>query len=176
MKRSPRREEVEEELERPKNTSRSRAGRPDSSTLSKGGGGVSDAQWGLGFSPNASRTRSADIEEVRADVRRLDEKFNFVQNSLLAMMAKLGIPVEAEVGTPLPGGPTGSVDATKSNSRGPVSPSARSASKEPTDKAVEHPAAGEPPIVASPETPSGSQKASSGHEEFAQVCNLGTHL
>jgi hypothetical protein len=57
-------------------------------------GGVSDAQWGLELSPNASRTRSADLEEVRAEVRRLDEKFNFIQSSLLAMMAKLGIPVE----------------------------------------------------------------------------------
>ena len=51
MKRDPRRKEVEE-LESPKNTSRSRGGRPDYSTSLKGGGGVSDAQWGLRLSPN----------------------------------------------------------------------------------------------------------------------------
>ena len=106
----------------------------------------------------------------------MDEKFNFVQNSLHAMMAKLGILVEKKVGTPLPGGPTCSVDATKSNSRGHVSPPALSASIEPTNKAVESIGAGDLPILASPETPSRSQKAFSGHEELAQVCNLGTYL
>ena len=135
------------------------------------GGGISDAQWDLGFYPHASHTMSADLEEVRIEVRRLDEKFNFVQSLLLAMMAKLGIPVEKEVGTP--GGPTCSIDATRFNSRGPVSPFARSASKEPTSKAVESTGVGDLPIVANLETPSGSLKVFSGHVELAQVCNLG---
>jgi hypothetical protein len=119
-------------------------------------GGVSDAQWGLGLSSNASRTRSADLEEVRAEVRRLDEKFEFVQSLLLAMMAKLEISVEKKVGTPSRGGPTCSIDAAKSNSRGPVSPLTRSALKEPTSKAVQSTCVGDLPIMASPETPSGS--------------------
>lgn len=176
MKRDPRREEVEEELERPKNTSRSRAGHPASSTLSKGGGGVSDAAWGLGLSPNGKGTKSADLEEVRAEVRKLDEKFNFFQSSLLAMMAKMGIPVEKEVGSPSRLVPTCSVDVAKSNSRGHVSPLARSASKEPASNAVESIGAGDLPIVARAVTPSGSQAASSGHEELEPVCYLGPVL
>ena len=69
MKRDPRQEELEVEFEKPKNTSRSKNGRLVSPTLSKGGGGVSDAQWGLGLSPHVSRTRSAGLEDVRAEVR-----------------------------------------------------------------------------------------------------------
>ena len=53
---------------------------------------------------------------------------------------------------------------------------ARLASKEPTNKAVEPGGAGDLSIVASPETPSGSQKVSSGHEELEHVCNLGGFL
>ena len=163
------------ELERTKNTSRSKGGRPTSSTLSKGGG-VSDAQWGLGLSCHVSRTRSVGLEEVRTEVRQLDEKFNNIQSSFLAVMAKLGISVEREVGTPSREGHPCSVDAGKSNSRRSVSPLARSASKEPTSKVVEFGGAGDLPIVASPEIPSGSQKACSGHEELEHVCNLGGFL
>jgi hypothetical protein len=92
------------------------------------------------------------------------------------MMAKPGIPVKKEVGTPPRGGPTCSVDAANSNSRGPVSSLARSPSKEPTSKAVESTGAGDLAIVASPETPSGSHKTSSGHEELEHGCNLGEIL
>lgn len=105
----------------------------------------------------------------------MDEKFN-IQSSLLAVMAKLGIPVEREVGTPSRGGHTCSIDAVKSNSRSHVSPLARSASKEPTIKAVESGGASDLSIVASPETPSGSHKTSSGHEELEHVCNMGGFL
>ena len=75
LKRIPRQKQIEVELERPKNTSRSRGGHPASSTLLKGGK-VSDAQWGLGLFPHASRTRTVGLEEIRAEVRQLDEKFN----------------------------------------------------------------------------------------------------
>ena len=106
----------------------------------------------------------------------MDEKFNNIQRSLLAVMAKRGIPVEREVGTPPHGGHPWSVDAGKSNSRRSVSLLARSASKEPTSKVVESGGAGDLPIVASPEISSRSQKASSGHEELEHVCNLGGFL
>jgi hypothetical protein len=89
------------------------------------------------------------------------------------MMAKLGILVEKKVGSPSRGVPTCSVDAAKSNSREHVSPLARSVSKEPTSKAVESTDASDLSIVASPETPSGSQKASSDHEKLEHVCHMG---
>lgn len=133
------------------------------------GGRISNVQWNLCLSHQASRTRSACLEDVRAEVRQLDEKFNFVQSSLLGVMAKL---VEREEGTPSHGGYTCSVDAAKSNSRGHVCPFSRLASKEPTNKVVNSAGAGDLPIMASTEFPSGSQKASSGHEELAHVCNL----
>lgn len=88
-------------------------------------------------------------------------------------MAKLGIPVEKEVGTPSRTLNPCSVDAVKSNSRRSLSPFARSASKEPTSKAVETGGACNLPIVVSPEMPSGSQKVSSGHDELEHVCHLG---
>ena len=133
---------------------------------------ISDAQWGLGLFPHVSHTRSVGLEEVRAEVRQLDEKFNNIESSFLAVMAKLGIPVEREVGTPSCGGHPCSVDVGKSNSRKSVSLLARSASKEPTSKVVESSGVGDLPIVVSPEIPSRSQKASSGHEELEHVCNL----
>ena len=151
----PNQEEIEVELERPNNTSRSRGGRPTSSTLTKEGG-VSDVQWGLELSAHASRTKNVGLEEVRTDVRQLDEKFNTIQRSIIAVMAKLGIPVKREVGTLLRRGHTCSVDTVKSYSRSPIFPLARSASKKPTSKVIESSGAGDLPIVASPETPSES--------------------
>ena len=84
--------------------------------------------------------------------------------------------MEKEVGSPSRLVPTCNVDVTKSNSCGHVSPLARSTSKEPANKAVESIGAVDLPIVARPETPSGSQKASSGHEELEEVCHLGLVL
>ena len=83
-------------------------------------------------------------------------------------MAKLGILVEREIGAPSRGVHPCSVDAEKYNSCKSVSPLARSASNEPTTGG-----ASDLPIVVSPEVPSGSQKASSGHEELKHVCHLG---
>ena len=135
-------------------------------------GGVSDAQWGLELSLHISRTRSIGLEEVRAEVRQLDEKFNNIQSLLLAVMAKLGIPVKSEVGTPSRGVHPCNVDAGKSNSRRIVSPFARSASKKPTSKVVKTGDACDLPIVVSPEIPSGPPKTSLGHEELEHVCHL----
>ena len=86
----------------------------------------------------------------------MDEKFNNIQSSLHAVMAKLGIPVERCVGAQSRGGHTCSNDTSKFNYQSHVSPLAWSASKEPTRKAVESDGAGDLPIVASPKTPSGS--------------------
>lgn len=65
LHRNPRQDEIEEELIRDNNTSRSKGGRPISSTLSKG---VSHAQYecGFGISSHVSRTSNVGIEEVRA--------------------------------------------------------------------------------------------------------------
>lgn len=135
-------------------------------------GGVSDAQWGLELSPHISRTKSVGFEEVRAEVRQLDEKFNNILSLLLAVMAKLGIPVERKVGTPTHGVHPCSVDAIKSNSRRSVSPLARSASKDPASKIVETGGVGDLSIVVSPEIPSASQKAYLKHKELEHVCHL----
>ena len=67
----------------------------------KGGGRGKRCTMGLKISPHVSRTRSASLEKVRAKIWQLDEKFNNIQSSFLAVMAKLGIPREREVGTPL---------------------------------------------------------------------------
>lgn len=73
-------------------------------------------------------------------------------------MAKLGIPVKKEVGTPSRTLNPCNVDAEKYNSRRSVSPLARSVSKEPTSKAVETGGACNLPIVMSPEIAFGSRK------------------
>ena len=62
-----RQEETEVELERPKNTSRSRGGRPTSSTLSKGGG--KRCTMGYRLYPHLSRTKIVGLEEVKAEVQ-----------------------------------------------------------------------------------------------------------
>ena len=133
---------------------------------------ISDVQWGLGLSPHVSRTRSVRLDDVRVEVRQFNEKFNNIQSSLLAVMAKLGIPVKSEVGTPSRGVHPCSVDAGKSNYRRIVSPLARSASKKPTSKVVKTGDAGDLPIVVSPEIPSGPPKTSLGHEKLEHVCHL----
>jgi len=69
LNRDPRQDEVEVELVRDKNTSRSRGGRPTSSNLSKGGGSDVQYKGGFGISPHISRISKSGIEEVRAEVR-----------------------------------------------------------------------------------------------------------
>lgn len=172
LHRDPRQDEVEEELVREKNSLRSQGGRPMSSTLSRGG--VSDAKYDCGFlvSPVVSRTGNVGIEEVRAEVRALDQKFITMQSSLDAVMAKLGITVAGLSSAPSRGETLSNVDKGRSNSRKSVSPVARSMSKEHVSKELHFGSAGENPIILSTEIPCGSQKASSGHEEPEQVWNL----
>ena len=172
LHRDPRQDEVEEELVREKNTLRSQGGRPMSSTLSRGG--VSNAKYECGFlvSPHINRTINVRIEEVRAEVRALDQKFITMQSSLDAVMAKLGIIVAGLFSAPSRGKILSNVDKWRSNSRKIVSPIARSMSKEHVSKILDFGSAGENPIILSTEIPCGSQKASSGHEEPKQVWNL----
>ena len=100
LNRDPRQDEIEVELIKDNNTSRSKGGSPTPSTMSREG--VSDAQYecGFGISPHVSRTGNAGLEEGRAEVRALDEKFNTMQSSLDAVMAKLGITVERMASVP----------------------------------------------------------------------------
>jgi len=138
-------------------------------------GGVSDAQYegGFGISPHISRTGNSGIEEVRAEVRALDERLNIMQmrmqSSLDAVMAKLGITVEGMASGPSRGALSPHDDNGKENSRRSVSPTARTMSRDPVSKVLDFGNVGEKPIVLSTEIPCGSQKASSGHEEQDQV-------
>ena len=79
--------EIEVESFREKNTSRSKGGRPISSIMSNRG--FTDAQYECRFriSPYISRTSNVGIKDVNAEA--LDEKFNVMQSSLDAVIAKL---------------------------------------------------------------------------------------
>ena len=93
MNRDPREDEIEVELVMNNNTPRSKGGHP---SLPLCRGGISDAQYecGFGISPHVSCTGNARLEKVRAKVRALDKKFNTIQSSLDAVMAKLRITVK----------------------------------------------------------------------------------
>ena len=137
-------------------------------------GGVSDAKYECGFlvSSHVSRTGNVGIEEVRVEVRALDQKFITMQSSLDAVMAKLGITVAGVSSAPSRGETLSNVDKGRSNSCKSVSSIARSMSKEHVSKILDFGSAGENPTILSTEIPCGSQKASSGHEEPKQVWNL----
>jgi hypothetical protein len=64
-----------------------------SSILSRG---IIDVQYEceFGISPHVSCTNNVGIDEVRVEVRTLDENFNTMQSSLDAVMTKLGTTVE----------------------------------------------------------------------------------
>ena len=134
-------------------------------------GGVSDAKYECGFlvSPHVSRTGNIGIEEVRAKVRALDQKFITMQSSFDAMMAKLGIMVARLSSAPSRGEILSNVDKGRSNSRKSVSSIAQSMSEEHVSKILDFGSAGGNPIILSTEIPCGSQKTSSGHEESEQV-------
>ena len=173
LNRDPRQDEVEDELVRDKNTSKSKGGRPNTSNMSRGG--VSDAQYegGFGVSPHVSRTQDAGMEERRAEVdlrfNALENKFNAMQSSIELVMAKLGITVSRMASAPSGGEQPSSDHKGRADSHRSVSPPARSQSKEPVSKTLDFGSAGEKVTSVSPEIPCGSQKASSLHEEAEQV-------
>ena len=165
----PHQDRIEVKLVRDKNTSRSKGGRPTSSTMSKGG--FSNAQYtcGFGIFPYVSRTGNAGFEEVIAELRALDEKFNTMQSLLDAVMAKLAITVEKMASTLSRGEHPSNIDKEGSNSRRSVTPLALLMSKEPISKLLDFGSTGDKPIILRTKIPCGSQKASSRHEESEQI-------
>jgi hypothetical protein len=130
-------------------------------------GGISDAQYecGFGISPHISCTSNVGIDEVKAKVRTLDEKFNTMQSLFDSVMTKLDIMVEGMASAPSRGENPPNVDKRRSNSCRIVCPIVRSISKEHVSKLLDFDNASEKPIVLSTEIPCGSQKISLGHEE-----------
>ena len=121
------------------------------------------------LSPHVSCTNSVGLEEVRAEVRQLDEKFNTIQSLLDVVMAKLSISVKKVATTPSRGEHPSNVEKGKSSSCRSMSPLTRSRSKEPISKVLEFGGVVEKLIVVGAQNPSGSKKASSGHEEHEHV-------
>ena len=120
--RDPRQDEVEVELVRDMNTSKSKGGQPMSSNMSRRV--ISDAQYecGFGILPHVSRTSDAGMEEVRAEIRTLDLKFDAMQSSIELVMTKFGITVSRMTSAPSGGEQPSSDHKERSNPRKNVSP------------------------------------------------------
>lgn len=112
-----------------------------------------------------SRTSNIEIEDVRANVKIIDKKFNTMQSSIDTVMTKFGIMVEWMASVPSYGENPSNVDKGRSNFRRSVSPIAHSMSKEVVSKLLDFGSACEKRIVLSTSIACGSQKASSGHKK-----------
>lgn len=89
------------------------------------------------------------IEQVRAGVRALDEKFSTMQKKIDAMMTKLGVTVKRMANSPSRGEHFSNVDKIMSNSCINVFFLARSMSKELVNKLLDCGNACEKPSVLS---------------------------
>ena len=99
---------------------------------------------------------------MRTKVRQLDLKFNTIQSSLDAVMAKFGILVERVATTTSRGEHPSNVEKKKSNFPRSFFPLARSRSKDPISKVLEFGGVVGKLIVVGAQNPSRSQKRHNG--------------